>query len=158
MATHTFALSLTWTGDRGSGTSGHRDFDRDVRAVSEGRPDLLLSADRAFRGDRSRWNPEVLLVAALSECHLLAFLHVCVVHGVTVVAYEDQPVGTMEQEGLGGRFTRVLLRPTVTVVEPAHVDLVPTLHKEAGDACFIASSVNFPVEHAPTTLVAHGSS
>lgn len=158
MATHTYELTLTWTGDRGSGTSGYRDYDRDVLAVSAGRPDLLLSADRPFRGDRSRWNPEVLLVAALSECHLLSFLHVCVTHGVVVVAYEDRPVGTMTQEGIGGRFTRVLLRPSVTVADPAHADLVPTLHQEAAAACFIAASVNFPVDHAPTTLLADGGS
>lgn len=153
MATHTYELALTWTGDRGTGTSGYRDYDRDVLARSEGMPELELSADRAFRGDRGRWNPELLLVAALSECHLLSFLHVAVTHGVRVVAYEDAPVGTMEQTGIGGHFTQVLLRPVVTVTDPAHVELVPQLHAEAADACFIASSVNFPVEHEPTTLV-----
>ena len=154
MATHTYALELTWTGDRGTGTTGYRDYDRSVLARGAGLPDLELSADRAFRGDRSRWNPEVLLVAALSECHLLSFLHVAVTRGVTVVGYEDTPVGTMEQSGLGGRFTEVLLRPVVTVADAAHVGLVPELHETAGEACFIASSVNFPVRHAPTTRVA----
>ncbi|KUG55809.1 peroxiredoxin [Serinicoccus chungangensis] len=154
MATHTFALELEWTGNRGTGTSGYRDYDRAVLARSTGMPDLELSADRAFRGDRARWNPEVLLVAALSECHLLSFLHVAVTRGVTVVDYEDTPVGTMEQSGIGGRFTEVLLRPVVTVADPGHVDLVPQLHAEAGQACFIAASVNFPVHHEPTTRVA----
>ena len=151
MATHTFELELTWTGNRGAGTSGYRDYDRAVLARSSGMPDLELSADRAFRGDRSRWNPEVLLVAALSECHLLSFLHVAVTRGVTVVDYEDAPVGTLEQSGLGGRFTQVVLRPVVTVADPSHVDLVPQLHVEAGQACFIAASVSFPVHHEPTT-------
>ncbi|WP_110183002.1 OsmC family protein [Nocardioides solisilvae] len=156
MGTHTYELSLRWTGNRGPGTSGYRDYGRDVEARSHAgeKPALLLSADKPFRGDPDRWNPEELLVAALSECHLLSFLHVAVTHGVTVTAYEDAPLGTMEQEGIGGRFTRVLLRPTVTVAEAAHVDLVPRLHHEAGQACFIAASVAFPVEHEPTTLVA----
>lgn len=157
MAIHSYELSLRWTGNRGSGTSGYRDYSRDVHAASatvEDKPPLLLSADRPFRGDPSRWNPEELLVAALSECHLLSFLHVAVTHGVTVTAYEDAPVGTMEQEGIGGRFTRVLLRPTVTVADAAHVALLPALHEEASKACFIASSVRFPVDHEPTTLVA----
>ncbi|WP_299518650.1 OsmC family protein [uncultured Serinicoccus sp.] len=154
MATHTFALELTWTGNRGTGTTGYRDYDRAVLARSTGMPDLELSADRAFRGDRARWNPEVLLVAALSECHLLSLLHVAVTRGVTVVDYEDAPVGTMEQSGLGGRFTEVRLRPVVTVADPGHLDLVPQLHAEAAQACFIAASVNFPVHHEPTTRVA----
>ncbi|WP_151525654.1 OsmC family protein [Serinicoccus kebangsaanensis] len=154
MATHTYQLGLSWTGNRGSGTSGYRDYDRSVVATSEGMPDLPLSADRAFRGDRGRWNPEVLLVAALSECHLLSLLHVAVTHGVTVVAYEDAPVGTMEQSGIGGRFTRVLLRPVVTVARAADLEQLPALHAEAAQACFIAASVNFPVEHEPTGRVA----
>ena len=156
MAIHTYALDLTWTGNRGSGTSGYRDYDRSVLARAEGRPDLELTADPTFRGERSKWNPEQLLLAALSECHLLSFLHVAVTHGVTVVAYADAPVGTMVQEGIGGHFTEVVLRPTVTIAEPAHLDLVPQVHHEAGQACFIASSVNFPVTHEPTTLVAYG--
>lgn len=153
MATHTYEIEVIWTGDRGSGTSGYRDYGRDVLASSVGRPELELSADKPFRGDPARWNPELLLVAALSECHLLSFLHIAVTHGVTVVGYRDQPVGTMEQEGIGGHFTRVLLRPTVTIADPAHVELVPHLHHEANQACFIANSVNFPVDHEPTTLV-----
>ncbi|GGD22663.1 OsmC family protein [Nocardioides daphniae] len=158
MAQHTYELALAWTGNRGTGTSGYRDYARDVVASARAgdKLELLLSADKPFRGDPGRWNPEELLVAALSECHLLSFLHVAVVHGVTVTAYADRPVGTMSQEGIGGRFTRVLLRPEVTVVDPAHVELVPQLHHEASQACFIASSVNFPVEHEPVTHVATG--
>lgn len=156
--THTYALSLTWAGNRGTGTSGYPDYSRDVVARAaigdDSPPELELSADPTFRGDRRRWNPEQLLVAALSECHLLSFLHIAVTHGVTVLAYEDDPVGTMVQEGIGGHFTGVVLRPTVTISDPAHVDLVPGLHHEAGEACFIASSVSFPVTHEPTTLVA----
>lgn len=89
-----------------------------------------------------------------AHTHLLSLLHIAVMHGVTIVSYTDEPVGTMEQEGIGGHFTRVLLRPRVTVTDPAHVELMPQLHHEAGQACFIASSVNFPVDHEPVTLVA----
>lgn len=154
MTIHTYELGLAWTGNRGTGTSGYRDYGREVIARAKGRPDLDLSADPTFRGDRTKWNPEQLLVAALSECHLLSFLHVAVTHSVTVVAYKDDPIGTMVQEGIGGHFTQVVLRPMVTITDPSHVDLIPQLHHEASAACFIAASVNFPVTHEPTTLVA----
>ena len=154
MTRHRYTLDLQWTGDLGVGTSGYRAYSRDVTARHEAMPDLLLSADRPFRGDARRWNPELLLLAAVSECHLLSFLHVAVVHGVVVTAYTDSPSATMEQEGLGGRILEATLRPVVTVTDPAHVDLVPTLHAEAGRACFIASSVAFPVHHEPVTRVA----
>ena len=154
MSAHHYALRAEWTGDLGSGTSGYRDYARDVTLRSEGKPDLLASADRPFRGDPGRWNPEELLLAALSQCHLLAYLHVAVTHGVVVTAYVDDARGTMQQQGVGGRFTEVVLSPRVTVADAAQVDLATRIHAEAGEACFIASSVSFPVRHEPVTLVA----
>lgn len=152
MATHRYALRSVWTGDLGTGTSGYRDYARDVTLSSAGKPDLLGSADRPFRGDPGRWNPEELLLAALSQCHLLSYLHVAVTHGVVVTAYADEASGTMDQQGIGGRFTEVLLRPRVTVADPSQVGLATRIHGEAAAACFIASSVAFPVRHEPTTL------
>lgn len=110
---------------------------------------ILGSADRVFHGDATRWNPELALVGALSQCHLLSYLHVCAEAGVVVTRYADDAVGTMEQRGIGGRFLEVLLRPHVTVAEPAMVDRAVALHADAHAACFVASSVNFPVRHDP---------
>lgn len=111
---------------------------------------LPASSDPAFRGDPSRWNPELLLVAALSDCHLLSYLHVCAVHGVVVTGYRDEACGVMEQTGDGGRFAEVVLRPVVTVVDPSMIETANALHHEAHENCFIASSVNFPVRTEPT--------
>lgn len=154
MTDHHYALGLTWTGNRGSGTSGYRDYDRSCVLTAEGKPELLGSSDPTFRGDRTRWNPEELLVAALSQCHLLSYLHSAVNHGVVVTAYADEPLGTMSQVGQGGRFTSVVLRPRVTIADPAQVDLAREIHHEAGENCFIAASVSFPVTREPEILVA----
>ena len=150
---HSYALDLEWHGNRGSGTSGYRDYARDVVLRAAGKPTLEGSADPTFRGDASRWNPEELLVAALAQCHLLSYLHMAVTHGVVVTAYTDSPVGTMAQQGVGGHFTRVLLRPVVTVADESQVETALRIHHDAGEACFIASSVNFPVDHEPTVHV-----
>jgi organic hydroperoxide reductase OsmC/OhrA len=150
---HRYALGLTWEGNRGTGTSGYRDYGRDVVLRADGKPDLPGSADPAFRGDHERWNPEELLVAALAQCHLLSYLHSAVNHGVVVTAYEDSPVGTMDQVGQGGRFTSVVLRPRVTVAHEAMVETARSIHREASENCFIAASVSFPVTHEPETLV-----
>ncbi|MCH1867654.1 OsmC family protein [Nocardioides sp. CFH 31398] len=152
MADHHYALEVTWTGDRGTGTSGYRDYARDVLLEAAGKPVLEGSADRPFRGDPARWNPEELLLAALSQCHLLSYLHLAVVHGVVVTAYADSPLGTMRQEGIGGRFTEVVLRPRVTVADPATVRTATRIHRDASEACFIAASVNFPVRHEPVVV------
>jgi organic hydroperoxide reductase OsmC/OhrA len=151
---HHYSLDVVWTGNRGAGTTGYRDYGRDVTLSAAGKPDLLGSADATFRGDAARWNPEELLVAALSQCHLLSYLHVAVLNGVVVTAYRDAPVGTMTQAGVGGRFTSVTLRPTVTVADAGQVELARRIHADASAACFIAASVNFPVGHEPTIEVA----
>ncbi len=148
--THRYDLTTTWTGNRGSGTSGYRDYGRDHLVRADGRPDLKGSADPTFRGDKARWNPELELLAALAQCHMLSYLHVCVTAGVLVTAYEDAPYGVMaETTDGGGYFTEVVLRPRVTVAEPGMVAAAAELHEEASRKCFIASSVNFPVRHEP---------
>lgn len=156
MTDHHYALDLAWQGNRGTGTSGYRDYGRDVVLRAAGKPDLLGSADPTFRGDATRWNPEELLLAALGQCHLLSYLHSAVLHGVVVTAYVDSPVGTMAQSGQGGHFTSVTLRPEVTITDPAQVDLAREIHGEASRNCFIAASVNFPVHHEPVIRLAAG--
>lgn len=151
---HHYALELTWQGNRGTGTSGYRDYSRDCALTAAGKPELLGSADVPFRGDGSRWNPEELLLAALAQCHLLSYLHSAVNHGVVVTSYSDSPVGTMSQRGQGGHFTSVVLRPRVTIADPAQIALAQEIHHEASANCFIAASVNFSVTHEPVTVAA----
>ncbi|TFD20638.1 OsmC family protein [Cryobacterium sp. TMT2-23] len=150
---HRYAVSVAWTGNRGTGTSGYRDYGREHLIEAAGKEPISASADRSFHGNADRWNPEELLLAALSECHLLSFLHVAVRYGVTVVAYTDDAVGSMVQtpDG-GGRFTEAILRPQVTVSDPGQLELAQSLHAEAARLCFIGASVNFPVTHQPVTV------
>ena len=148
---HTYEVTVTWTGNRGTGTSGYRDFGRAHDITADGRPVIAASSDPAFRGDPSRWNPEQLLVAALSDCHMLWYLHLCATAGVTVESYVDSAVGAMVEEKSGtGQFTEVVLRPTVKVADPGTVDKALALHEKAHEMCFIARSVNFPVRHEPS--------
>ncbi|MDT0156884.1 OsmC family protein [Microbacterium sp. ARD32] len=152
---HHYALTTTWTGAGATGTSGYRDYTRDVTVSIEGKPDLLASADRPFRGDPSRWNPEDLLVAALSQCHLLAYLHACVTAGVVVTAYRDEATGVMREDGRGGgAFAEVVLHPQVTVADAGMLEAAQRAHDQAHEWCFIANSVNFPVRHDATISVA----
>ncbi|MEV4628811.1 OsmC family protein [Micromonospora sp. NPDC049523] len=151
---HSYDTVVTWTGNRGTGTSGYRDYDRDHEVAADGPVTIAGSSDPAFRGDRTRWNPEQLLLASLSQCHLLWYLHLCAEAGVVVTDYVDRAVGAMTEDADGGRFTEVLLRPEVTVAEPDMVEPATRLHADAHRACFIANSVNFPVRHEPIVVVA----
>lgn len=151
---HHYRLHSTWTGDRGTGTSGYRDYDRSVTLEVEGKPAIAASADTPFRGDRAKWNPEELLLAALSECHLLSYLHACVTTGVVVTSYEDDAAGTMKEDGnSGGAFTEVVLHPRVTIADESMVEAATAAHRQAREWCFIANSVNFPVRHEPVITV-----
>lgn len=153
MSEHAYAVRVTWTGNTGEGTTGYRSYRRDHTVSTEGPPDLLGSADPTFRGDPSRWNPEQLLLAALSQCHLMSYLHACVMSGVVVTAYVDEAQGHLEVDRDGsGRFTGVLLRPHVTVAEAGMVPAATEAHRKANELCFIANSVSFPVRHEPTVV------
>jgi organic hydroperoxide reductase OsmC/OhrA len=151
---HHYTVDVAWLGNRGTGTSGYREYGRENTISAAGKHPIDASADRTFYGNADRWNPEELLVAALSECHMLSFLHVAVQHGVVVTDYTDAAEGTMLQVGDGGHFTGVTLHPVVTVTEPIDDGLLAALHHEASQKCFIANSVNFPVRHEPRVIVA----
>jgi organic hydroperoxide reductase OsmC/OhrA len=155
---HTYTSRIVWTGNKGTGTSRYNAYSRDHVISSGGKPDLLASSDPAFRGDAGRYNPEDLLVASLSSCHMLWYLHLAAVGGVIVVAYEDSPHGVMvEDEAKGGFFKSVTLRPTVTVAEGSDPEKARALHHPAHEKCFIANSVNFPVDCMPTITVGKAS-
>ncbi len=149
---HSYAVRVEWQGNFGAGTTGYRDYGRDLLISADGNPDIPGSADKPFRGTPERWNPEELLLAALAQCHMLSYLHVAVKNGIVVTAYEDDAVGSMAQVGDGGHFTSVTLRPVVTI-SSGDPELARTIHAEASELCFIASSVNFPVLHEPVIRV-----
>jgi len=152
--THSYELCLEWNGNIGSGTSSYGAYGRDHEIRSAGKPVIAGSSDPAFRGDPQRWNPEELLVASLSQCHMLWFLHLAATAGVVVTAYVDAPVGSMcEHPDGSGQFTEVVLRPVVTVADAAMRERAADLHHEAEKMCFIARSVNFPVHHEPVTVM-----
>jgi organic hydroperoxide reductase OsmC/OhrA len=148
---HHYAITVRWTGNLGTGTSDYRAYSRDHEIAATSKPEIAGSSDPLFRGDRARWNPEELLVASLSTCHQLWYLHLAAQAGIVVTAYVDQAEGTMEEQPDGsGRFTRVVLRPAVTVRAGSDVERATALHHDAHTKCFVANSVNFPVACEPT--------
>ena len=148
---HIYEATVTWTGNSGQGTAGYKAYARDYDIACSGKPTLAGSADPVFRGDAGRHNPEDLLVAALSACHMLWYLHLCADAGVVVTAYEDAASGTMATHppAGAGEFTRVTLRPRVAIAAGSCAETALRLHAEAGANCFVARSVNFPVDHLP---------
>jgi len=148
--TYHYHVEVSWTGNRGTGTSAYAAYGREHRIESGARPLIEGSSDPAFRGDARKWSPEELFVASIAACHKLWYLHLCAEGGVVVTAYVDRAAGTMVVERGGGRFTSVVLHPEVTVAEPAMIEGARRLHVPAHAKCFIANSLNFPVTHEAT--------
>jgi len=148
MKQHNYTIKLTWTGNTGNGTANYRSYERSHVITGVNKPDLQGSSDPAFRGDANKYNPEELLVASLSSCHMLWFLHLCADNGIVVVDYVDEPVGVMvETENGSGRFSEVTLKPRVRVTKTEDLELLEQLHYQSNKLCFIANSVNFSVHH-----------
>jgi len=143
---HSYELNLIWDGDN---TTDYATYTRQHRLRIERKPEVRLSADAAFRGDAGTHNPEDLLVAALSSCHMLSYLALCAKYRINVVSYEDQASGVMQEDGKGGgRFERVVLRPRVTIAGASQLARAEELHHRAHELCFIANSCNFEIEVA----------
>ena len=150
MKTHNYATTINWTGNTGKGTQSYTAYKRDYSISAQGKTEIAGSSDPAFRGDPTRYNPEELLLASLSSCHMLWYLHLCAEAGVIVTAYTDSATGIMTETANGsGRFTEVTLNPIVTVTESTMVETANSLHKKANELCYIANSCNFPIHHKP---------
>lgn len=154
---HHYKTSVTWTGNRGEGTSHYKAYDRSHTVSVNHKPVINCSSDAAFMGDAECYNPEELFLASLSSCHMLWYLHLCADAGVVVTAYTDLATGILNEhlEG-GGRFTEALLHPHVTVADASMIIKASELHDLAAKKCFIANSCNFEVKHHPVTKVAAG--
>ncbi|MDP1799858.1 MAG: OsmC family protein [Bacteroidota bacterium] len=151
---HHYKSTITWTGNTGQGTIDAKSYSRNHTVSIKNKVDILASSDIPFRGDGTRHNPEDFLLSALSQCHMLWYLHICADNGITVVEYVDNAEGTMEEnEGGGGQFKEVTLFPTVTITNADHIEQANALHAVANKKCFIANSCNFPVKHQANCII-----
>ena len=146
--THKYKVNVGWTGNLGSGTLDYRAYSRDHVIGVEGKEEIEASSDPKFRGDDSRINPEELFVASVSSCHMLWYLHLASVNGITVLEYEDDAKGAMEENTDGsGQFKSITLRPRIIIAQADKLERARALHAEAGQKCFIANSINVVVTY-----------
>jgi len=151
---HIYQTSILWTGNKGTGTSAYRAYERTWDMAAEGKPVIACSNDPLLGGDASKYNPEDLLLAAVSSCHMLWYLHLCSDAGIVVESYHDKPEATGEMEPSGkGKFIAATLKPTI-VISKGDVETARSIHNEIHNFCFIARSVNFPVGIEPVIKLA----
>jgi organic hydroperoxide reductase OsmC/OhrA len=150
---HHYKLTAVWNGNTGDGTRTVRSYERSHTVTIAGKPELHLTTDNAAVGDPSKLNPEDLLVTAIASCHMLSYLYVCALEGIVVTDYVDHATGiVVEKEAGGGRFKEVTLNPTSKVADASMIERAITLHHQAHEVCYIASSVNFEVKCNPVCV------
>ncbi|GAB4088383.1 OsmC family protein [Hydrogenophaga soli] len=150
---HHYQVTVQWTGNKGSGTSAYKAYARDHMINAEHKPSIQGSSDPAFLGDPTRWNPEELLLASVSACHQLWYLHLCADAGIVVISYADEAKGTMVEDPRG-HFTDIVLHPHITIRPEDDIELATQLHHLAHEKCFVANSLNFPVRCEPVIRTA----
>lgn len=159
MRQHHYSLTVNWTGNIGTGTSGYKEYERSHEIFVSGKEVINGSSDPLFNGDKSKWNPEEFLLASISSCHMLWYLHFCADAGIIVIDYNDEPKGIMfETENGAGQFEEIVLHPTVTVLREDMQETALELHNKANKFCFIANSLNCKVGHKPIILLKKKSS
>ena len=157
MAEHDYTARVVWTGNRGQGTLGHRGYDRTWNVETPGKPVIPCSNDPLLGGDPGLPNPEDMLIASLSACHMLWFLHLASDAGIVVQGYRDDPVGVGEVQPSGaGRFLSVTLRPEITLAPGSDAAKADRIHARIHEVCFIARSVAFPVHYEARYVVMPG--
>jgi organic hydroperoxide reductase OsmC/OhrA len=150
---HHYQLKVTWTGNKGTGTDHYTHYERSHTIEIQNKSPILASSDTPFLGDATKHNPEDFLLASLSTCHMLWYLHLCADAGIVVTSYTDQPIGILlQKDDGGGSFSEVTLNPTVKVLNSNMMEKANALHVKANQKCFIANSVNFEVKHIPLCL------
>ena len=151
MRKHRYTVTNRWTGNLGTGTSNYRAYSRshELSTPAKSAP-IAGSSDPMFRGDPARYNPEELLVGALSACHMLWALHYCADAGIVVLEYVDDAQGEMVERPDGsGEFTSVVLRPRMKITDAARIADAVAIHGRVHAVCAIARSVNFSVTCEP---------
>lgn len=150
MKEHHYLSNITWTGNTGEGTRTPRSYDRAHTIQVAGKPVIPGTSEVSIAGNKVRYNPEELLLSAISACHMLTYLYLCSQNNITIIAYTDKATGTMaETPDGGGHFTETVLKPEITISGSPNHALLQQLHHDANKQCYIASSCNFPVRHEP---------
>ena len=152
---HNYKLGVKWTGNQGTETFNHKDFERSYTIQIENKADIFGSSDPEFRGDKTKHNPEELLLASVSSCHMLWYLYLCYEAQIMVINYVDNATAILEEtENGNGKFSSITLNPIITVTEESMVEQATELHKKANEFCFVANSLNLKVDHQPIINVA----
>lgn len=143
-----YEITLAYPAESGQLTPPAPAYSRNSTMRADGKPEVNASAPEAGGGDAARYNPEELMLMSLSQCHMLTYLAIAAKKRIAVVAYTDRATGVLGA-GSNGKISMqaVTLRPRVTVARGSNLADAQAIHDKAHAYCFMANSVNFPVNN-----------
>jgi organic hydroperoxide reductase OsmC/OhrA len=152
---HHFSTRVRWTGAQEAdprdplvpqpGAGGVSRYTRDMQVEPAGKPVILGSSSRAFKGDDARYNPEDLLLASLGECHVLTYLALAGKEKIRLLALEVDVNGVLALVDGKMRFREATIVARTRVANAADSERAHALHDAAHADCFMSNSVNFPI-------------
>jgi organic hydroperoxide reductase OsmC/OhrA len=147
MSEHT--ITLNWK--RTTPDFNYKTYERTHTINFSGGSHIQVTAAPEYLGDPKITNPEELLVAALSSCHMLTFLALAAYKGLIIDNYNDEAIGVVGKNAAGKMaVTQVTLRPKITFSgNQPDAQVLHEIHEKAHVNCFIANSVNTEVKVEP---------
>jgi organic hydroperoxide reductase OsmC/OhrA len=147
-----FNVGLTWLSQNKNFT--YNEYSREYTIHAEGKPELIGTAAPEYKGSHEHYNPEDMLIASLSACHMLSYLALAANSKIQVLSYQDQAEGSLIKDGMSMKFNEVILKPHVVISQDSDQEKALSLHDKAHHICFIANSVNFSVLIQPQIAIA----
>lgn len=135
--TFTYSTSVRWTGNRAGVIS------------SDSKPGFRVASPPEFKGEAGVWTPEDLFVAAVEVCTMTTFLAFAYNKQLPIESYESVAEGFLEFVDDGYRFTKVILKPRITVASAEVVELANQIMRDAHTKCLISNSIKATVEVTP---------
>jgi peroxiredoxin-like protein len=136
--TFTYTTAVRWTGERKGKIS------------AAGKPQLEVATPPEFKGHEGIWSPEDLYVASANVCVMTTFLAFAERAGLRFESYESEAEGTLEFVGNQFLFTKIVLRPRITLKEGEEKAKAEEILQKAERNCLISASMKTEVTLEPT--------
>ena len=133
-----FVSSARWTGGRNGIATG-----QDVQ------PLINFSAPPEFQGEARVWTPEHFFTTAVATCFVNTFQAIATFSKFSAVALDVSVEGRVEKGEGGYRFTRITVRPVLTVQNEADRERGMRLLEKAEKACLVSRSLNSEIVLEP---------
>ena len=122
-------------------------------AHSGGKPELRVASPPEFKGPEGIWTPEDLFVSAIEVCLMLTFVGIAEKRGLSFQRYESSAEGLLEWRETSYRFSRVVVRPRITVGSESSIATAREVIERAHKTCLVANSVSANVIVEPDVVV-----